>query len=423
MAVQNKWFQNGKLNFAVGVEDTFIPSSAPGRRPIDEYAMTDHYSLGPTVDMDILRQSGANQIRWGIPWYKVNPEKNVWRFDWLDKMIDGFNRLGIDVIVDLIHYGTPLWLDNSFLNHDFEKYAAEYAAMIANRYKGRLSIFTPLNEPQLTVSYCGEFGYWPPFHTGADGYTAVLRNVCRGILRMEKSIKDENPDADIVNVEASFRYVGDTDAPEFKDVTRLLKARKFLVEDLCLGRVDQQHELYRWLLQNGFTESDFAWFKEHKFTPDVMGVNYYPRNSSFEFCRGEHHTGGPLDTGPFRNDGVQGMKEVLEEFAHRYKLPVYLTETCWQGDVSHRCQWLRESVQAIDEMRKEGTNVIGYSWWSLFDMFYWSYQDENRPLTHYLAQMGLWDLQENDHNSYDRVRTEAADVYRELAQKYRDGLE
>lgn len=421
MTTNKKWYENGKLNFAVGVEDTFIPSSAPGRRPIDEYAMADHYALGPTVDMDILRQSGANQIRWGIPWYKINPEKNVWRWDWLDKMVDGFQKIGVDVIVDLVHYGTPLWLDNAFLNHDYEKYIAEYAAKVADRYKGRLSVFTPLNEPQLTASYCGEFGYWPPFHTGSDGFVAILRNLCRGILCTESVIRQINPDASIVNVEASYRYVGDIDVPEFRDRVRFLKARKFIVEDLCLGRVDENHELYGWLRKNGFTDNDFAWFRGNAQKPDVMGVNYYPRNSSFEFRRGEQHTLGPKDTGPFRNDGVQGMEEVLREFADRYKLPIYLTETCWQGDVEHRCKWLRESVRAIDEMRKNGLNVIGYSWWSLFDMFYWVYQDENRPLSNYLAQMGLWDLRENDHNSYDRVKTAAADVYRELAEQYRDG--
>lgn len=420
--MKQKWYENGRLNFAVGVEDTFIPSSAPGRRPIDEYAMADHYTLGPTTDMELLRESGANQIRWGIPWYKVNPEKNVWRFDWLDRMIDGFQNAGVDVIADLVHYGTPLWMDNAFLNHDYEKYVAEYAARIAERYRGRINSFTPLNEPQLTAVYCGEFGYWPPFHTGADGYVAILRAITRGMVRTQNAIRAVNPDATIVNVEASYRYVGDTDAPEYAERARLLQERKFIVEDLLLGKVDENHQLAGWLRENGFTDADFDWFCENAVIPDVMGVNYYPKVSTVEFRRGEPHTGGPQDPGPFRNDGIAGLEEVLTEFADRYHLPVYLTETSWPGDVAHRCRWLRESVRLMEELRHRGMNIVGYTWWSLFDMFYWAYQDENHPLADYRAQMGLWDLRENDHNSYDRVRTAAADVYRELASAYRDGV-
>ena len=73
----------------------------------------------------------------------------------------------------------------------------------------------------------------------------------------------------------------------------------------------------------------------------------------------------------------------------------------------------------MDELRAEGMNLIGYTWWSLFDMMYWVYRDEDKPAEQYLAQMGLWDLRANDHLSFDRIRTAAVDEYRRLVEAHR----
>lgn len=413
-----KWFENGKLNFAVGFEDTFVPQAAPGRRSLDEYELTKHYEQWHS-DIGLIQETGANHARWGIPWYLVNPEKGKYSFDWLDQVVDRFEEVGVDVIVDLMHYGTPLWLDNGFINEDYEKYVAEYSATVADRYKGRLSVYTPMNEPLLTCMYCGEFGYWPPLLTGDDGFVKILRKITRGMIESQKAIAQVDADASFVNVEASFRFDGDVDAPEFKDQVDFLKKRRFIVEDLIMGKVGSDHELLPWLRKNGMTDADLQWYRDNAVRPDVLGVNYYPLVSTVEYKTGEYHTGGPEDTLPFKNDGVEGLKDALHLFADRYDLPIYLTETCWPGTVEERVQWLKDSVAAVDELRDGGMNLIGYTWWSLFDMIYWVYRDENKPVENYLAQMGLWDLKANDRLSFDRVKTAAAETYRQLVDQHR----
>lgn len=76
-------------------------------------------------------------------------------------------------------------------------------------------------------------------------------------------------------------------------------------------------------------------------------------------------------------------------------------------------------MKAVDELRSQGMNLIGYTWWSLFDMMYWVYRDEDYPSEKYLAQMGLWDLEKDDRNSFKRVRTEAVDTFRKLVDEHR----
>ena len=41
--------------------------------------------------------------------------------------------LGVEPIVDLVHYGLPPWIDAAYLNPDFPERMAEYAGRLAER--------------------------------------------------------------------------------------------------------------------------------------------------------------------------------------------------------------------------------------------------------------------------------------------------
>ena len=66
------WFTDGRLRFAVGVEDTFIPQTRDGERALDEYELMQHYRFWKE-DLGYCAEAGSEMVRWGIPWYLVNP--------------------------------------------------------------------------------------------------------------------------------------------------------------------------------------------------------------------------------------------------------------------------------------------------------------------------------------------------------------
>ena len=134
--------------------------------------------------------AGAGAIRYGFPWYRLNPAPGRFVWDWADRVVDRLDELGLEAIVDLIHYGTPLWLDNAFLNADFPVCLAEYAAALAERYRGRLRLWTPMNEPQITAMHCGELGIWPPRLTGHDGYVKLIRAIVRGVVAAQRAVAE-----------------------------------------------------------------------------------------------------------------------------------------------------------------------------------------------------------------------------------------
>jgi beta-glucosidase/6-phospho-beta-glucosidase/beta-galactosidase len=406
-----QWFKEPRLHFAVGIEDTFVPQQEPGQRALDEYELTQHYQQWH-ADIGLAAQVGATMIRYGVPWHVVNPQRGRWAWEWLDRIVERIAEVEIEPIVDLMHYGTPLWLEDQFLNPDYSDRVAEYAAQVAERYGDVLRIYTPLNEPLINAMYCGEWGIWPPHLHGHDGFVKLVHAIARGVVKTQRAVADvSGGTATYVHVEAAFRYVGDTD----NDVARLLLDRRFLVEDLLVGRVGNGHSLAEYLLAHGMSEDDLSWFRANTAPPDVIGVNYYPSLSTERFVAGELHAGDPLDPRPRQNDGINGLEDVIHAWASRYKRPIFLTETSLPGGIDGRIRWLEDSVAAVHRMRADGNDVIGYTWWPLFDMIHWSYREGGGLPQDYLLRAGLYDLEPDSAGILSRVPTPAAARFRGLA--------
>jgi beta-glucosidase len=394
------------FRFAVGIEDTFVPHAFPGQRALDEYALTQHDRCW-SADLGLAAETGATAIRYGFPWYRLNPSPGRFVWDWADRVVDRLDELGLEAIVDLVHYGTPLWLDDAFLDADFPARLAEFAAALAERYRGRLGTWTPMNEPQITAMHCGEQGRWPPRLTGHDGYLRLVRAIVRGVVAAQRAIAETSGQASFVHVEASFRYVGETDA--FAAEVELLAARRFLIQDLLCGRVDDAHPLAAYLRRHGFGDDDLAWSAANPAPPDVLGVNYYPHLTTIEYRAGEVL---PVERRPRRDDGTAGLEEVLRAFAARYRRPLMLTETSVLGGVEQRLAWLDASMELVAGLRDRGVEIVGYTWWPLFDLVAWDYREAVGPVGEHLVRMGLYDLEPDEAGTLHRRRTPVADRFR-----------
>ncbi|MEA9984335.1 MULTISPECIES: family 1 glycosylhydrolase [Subtercola] len=410
-----KWFDDDKLHFALGIEDTFVPQTREGERAIDEYELTEHYTHIDT-DLALATGVGAEMLRWGVPWHRVAAARGQWDWSWLDRALNRFQQLGLRPIVDLLHYGTPLWLDDQFANPDYPKHIAEFAARFAERYADMATDYTPVNEPMIHALFSGEYAYWPPYRHGPTGLITIAAALAEGFVLTQQAIAGVLGDeATFVHVDAGMRYVGDVDDPEHRETVARLQQQRFLVEDLVTGNVREGHPLLAQLRQGGVTDNHLSWFADNAVQPDVMGVNYYPLHSTEVFEKNVHHGGGFADPRPFRDAGTEGLREVLTTYADRYGAPVMLTETCVTGTVAERISWLDASVACLHELRAEGLPVVGFTWWPLFDMYEWTYRHSTNPRADHLLTMGLFDLVETGSGDLERRRNPVADRFRQLA--------
>lgn len=409
-----RWFEDGALHFGLGVEDTFVPQARDGERPIDEYELTEHYERF-AHDFALAAEVGAEFLRWGVPWHRVSPERGVWDWSWTDRAIPALRDAGIRPIIDLLHYGTPLWLEGEFAHPDYPKHVAEYGARFAERYGDVATDYTPVNEPVIHALFSGEYGYWPPYLSGVKGFTTIAAALARGFVATQTAIADTlGSRATFVHVDAAMAFVGDDTAPEHRAEADRMRMQVDLVEDLVTGRVTPAHPAVPQLHLAGVTDDELAWFAAAAVKPDVMGVNYYPRNSTERYEAGVTHAGGFADPRPAVDRGAEGLRAELKRYAARHGVPVMVSETCVTSSVADRIDWLEASVAVVEQLRAEGVPVVGYTWWPLFDMYEWTWRHSRQPRAAHLLSMGLFDLVETP-DGLARRRNAVADRFEAFA--------
>ena len=189
--------------WATGIEDTFItePWHLTGRT-LDEYELTGHYDRW-AEDLGLIAELGVSAARYGVPWHRIQPAPDRWDWDFADRTIGRLLDLGVEPIVDLVHYGLPRWIDGAFANPAYPELVADYAGRVAERFRGRIFWYTPLNEPRITAWYCGKLGWWPPFRRGWRGFVSVMMAVCRGIVRTVETLGAVDPEIVAAHVDAT----------------------------------------------------------------------------------------------------------------------------------------------------------------------------------------------------------------------------
>lgn len=423
-------FAPGTFTWIAGIEDTCVyPPARFAMAPLDEHRLTGHDDTW-RADLDQVRDLGATALRYGVDWPRVHVAPGT--FDWsvLDERLSYAAALGLTVIADLVHYGTPTWLDDAFADPGYPAAVADFAAAFAARYAGVVDHVTPLNEPITTASFAGLRGVWPPALRGWEGWTRVVLGIADGIQRSVTAMRAENPDVRIVHVEASSLFsAGSPTDPELVAEAALLNDLGTVPTDLVLGRVTPEHRSYDWLVRNGAAPEALAVLAEGAVVIDLLGVNYYPdltpRTLVATAAGTVQHT---------HDRWASGLEESLRSFGDRYSLPMLVTETSTEGDDERRGSWARDSVEAVRSVVADGIDVRGWTWWPVFDFVDWSYASGGRNVEEfelaadvvaarsasaakepYLRRMGLVRLEEDADGALRRVPTGAAAVYAAMA--------
>jgi beta-glucosidase/6-phospho-beta-glucosidase/beta-galactosidase len=380
--------------WASGIEDTFVPQTRTGHRALDEYQLMGHYEHW-REDLALLRESNLQAVRWGVPWYRVEPMPGEFDWHWIDQVIPYLvEELGITPIIDLMHYGCPFWLRREFASAEYPRAVAAYAAAFAQRYHKLVRWYTPLNEPLVNALMCGKRGLWPPYLRGDSGYIRIMLQLVRGIFNTVEAIKEIDPASIMVQVEATG--LSRAIRHELEVLAVEDQRRGYLFYDLLTGLVTPDHPLYLWLLRNGATPDDLAEIARRRIPIEVMGMNFYPQWSTKQIYI-DHK--GRISYRSIEQDGA-GFAALIEDYYRRYQVPIMITETSAYGDDRVRSHWLAASVAAVKRLRGEGVPVLGYTWFPLFTMIDWRYRLGRRPVERYRLELGLYKLSEGEEKRW-----------------------
>lgn len=372
--------------WATGIENTFVPQTRPGHRALDEYELMGHYEHW-REDLSLSREIGLNSMRWGVPWYRVEPEPGKFDWSWTDQVIPFLvEDLKILPIIDLMHYGCPFWLNREFANKDYPKYVARYAAEFSRRYKDLITWYTPLNEPIINALMCGMRGLWSPYLKGERGYIKIMLQLAKGIIRTVNAIKEIQPDSVMVHVEATG--LTRTIREDLASLAREEQHRGYLCYDLISGRMTHDHLIFPWLVRNGASPDELDELRRNKITLDILGMNFYPQWSTKQLYIDKR---GRVAFSETEHDGI-GFAELITHYYDRYQVPIMITETSAVGSDEVREKWLESSVGMIKNLRSSGVPVIGYTWFPFFTMIDWRYRFATEPLEDFYLELGLYKL-------------------------------
>jgi beta-glucosidase/6-phospho-beta-glucosidase/beta-galactosidase len=421
---------SARFRWGTGIEDTNIGWSLSGSPDgLDEYQLTQHYERFDE-DFRLAAELGAAAMRYGLPWYRLNPTEGEWDWEWPDRAVAAANHAGVELLIDLVHYGTPTWLDGSFADPRYPDAVAEYAGRVAERYRSQIGAITPLNEPLVTASFTGERGIWPPYLHGDEGWATVIVNLADGIQRTIKTVRSIAPELEILHVEATHLW---TTVERGLDPELTLKEQKnYLPTDLVLGQVGSSHPLREWLEDHSIDPARLDALQSAAEAPDIIGLNYYPELSSRDLTRHDGKVVGVIFDG-----GVSGLAAIMQSFWSRYRLPLMISETAVEGSEEHRVEWLHGVFTEVANLIQAGIDIRGIIWWPLYDFVDWSWATGDLvveefftriagqvspvyppsrvgDLDAYFRCMGLCRLH-TEGNALLRTPTIVADAFRELS--------
>src|SRR5690349_13964571 len=132
--------------------------------------------------LDTLQAMGVQNIRIVIPWAGVQPlDRPIYNWANVDRMVNAAAERNMGVLAVL--NSTPVWASDRYLSgHPDPNDFAEFAGLVADRYKGDIAAYEVWNEPNAIT-------FWNPVdpvaytHLLQSGYTAI---------------KAEDPDAVVV---------------------------------------------------------------------------------------------------------------------------------------------------------------------------------------------------------------------------------
>lgn len=387
--------------FATGFECSYPIISGPDGYDlrVDEYDKTHHYQNW-RHDFQLVKDLGIRFLRYGLPYYKVNPRRGVYHWDFIDETFNTLRQMGITPIADLCHFGLPDWLE-SFQNPDFPHAFANYARAFAKRFPW-VDLITPVNEIRIACEFSALHGWWNERLHSDHAYVTALKHSAKANILAEEAILHESPNAVFIQSEATGYY--HAESPAALPRTHFLNERRFLSLDLVYGH-DVNATMYDYLTRHGLSRDEYNWFREHgrRLTPAcVMGNDYYGTNE---------HIVPPGDE-PLRPSGrVYGYYILTQEYFNRYHLPVMHTETNQLGE-QDAVRWLRDQWLNFIKLKEDGVPLVGFTWYSLVDQVDWN--SALRKNDGHVDPLGLYDLNRN-------IRP-VGEAYRHLIRHWKDIL-
>ncbi len=360
----------------------------------------DHYHLVES-DVQLMADLGLQTYRFSISWPRVIPDgrtrANQAGLAWYHRLVDLLLEHDITPCPTLFHWDLPIGLEEigGFRNRDTVSWYADYAALMAQEFGDRVTMWSTFNEPWC-YAYLGHgAGIHAPGLKDARAAVTVAHHqlLAHGLALQAMRAERDGLALGIVINPSNIVSEGSPDAGE--DEIRLIDGiqNRWWFDATLTGAYPTDVMDRYGHLAEAVQPGDLETIAQPL---DWIGINYY-----FDILvkqaaeRGEQMPQFPTVVGtepsptrPIHTDmgwpiTPGGFTELLVRLHHDYPdlPPLYITENGAAYDdpvVDGRCRderridYLDLHLRALLDAIEEGVDVRGYYQWSLLDNFEWA---------------------------------------------------
>ena len=353
-------------------------------------------------DIKLLAEMGFKVFRTSIAWSRIFPkgdekEPNEKGLLFYDRLFDECHKYGIELLVTLSHYETPLYLAEHYdgwINPKMIGFYEKYVTTVFQRYKDKVKYWLTFNEINSIMN--------SPFMSGGIStpkeklsesqlYQAIHHEMVASASAV-KIAHEINPDFQVGCMILSMPVYPLSPNPD--DVIRAME-ETHLHEMFTEIHVRGEYPGYmkRYMREHGI-RIRFAPGDEEilKHTVDFISFSYYvsvcATADEEKNIRGEGNLlgGVPNPTLKASEWGWQidpkGLRYILNQFWDKYRKPLFIVENGLGAkdqlvdDGSggktviddYRIKYMRDHLLEVAEAIEDGVEVMGYTSWGCIDL-------------------------------------------------------
>ena len=402
-------------------------------------------------DIALFAEMGFSVFRFSIAWSRIFPrgdeeEPNEERLKFYDRVIDECEKHGIEPLITLSHYETPLALAREYggwRNRKLVDFFARYAHTVLERYGARVKYWLTFNEINAILHL--------PFMAGGieldrenladqELYQAIHHELVASALAT-KIAHEVNPEIKVGCMAIAVpRYPLTPDPRDVRQAQWESQQDMLFADVHCRGEYPASAK--RYFRENGieieFAEGDAELLKEH--TVDFVSFSYYMSACSTadpdKQVRGEGNIMGgvPNPTLQASEWGWQidpvGLRVVMNDFWDRWNKPLFVVENgLGARDVlidgpdgptvedDYRIEYMNDHLVQVGEAIADGVECWGYTSWGCIDLVSASKAELSK-------RYGFIYVDRNDDGTgtLDRYRKKSFDWYAEVIRTNGDSL-
>jgi len=354
-------------------------------------------------DIKLFAEMGFKVFRTSIAWSRIFPngddiEPNEKGLQFYDDLFDELQKHGIEPLVTISHYETPLNLSikyDGWINRDMISFYERYVRTIFKRFGGKVKYWLTFNEINSVLH--------EPFLSGGiytdksrlnkqDLYQAIHHELVASALAT-KIGHEMMPGCQIGCMILSMPMYALTSNPD--DVIAAMKSdhmNTFFGDMHVRGQYPGYMKRYfkENRIQIQMADGDEELLKDH--TVDFVSFSYY-----MSTCEAADHSKAQAGEGnlmggvtnPYLKQSEwgwaidpQGLRYVLNQFYDRWQKPLFIVENglgaidelVTQPDGTktvlddYRINYLRDHLIQVGEAIEDGVPVMGYTSWGCIDL-------------------------------------------------------